>query len=38
VVDYVIGQRMKRNVHTRWTREGANAESGQKQGGIFGMK
>ncbi len=25
VVDYVIGQRMKRNGHMRWTREGANS-------------
>ena len=25
MVDYVIGQRMKRNGHMRWTREGANA-------------
>ena len=24
-VDYVVGQRMKRNGHMRWTREGANA-------------
>ena len=25
VVDYVIGQRMKRNGHMRWTREGASS-------------
>jgi hypothetical protein len=25
VVDYLIGQRMKRNGHMRWTREGANS-------------
>ena len=24
-VDYVVGQRMKRSGHMRWTREGANA-------------
>ena len=24
-VDYVIGQRMKRNAHMRWSQEGANA-------------
>ena len=25
VVDYVIGQRLKRNGHMRWSRDGANA-------------